>query len=180
MRIRSPRRAMPQTNKLDVHIKANWDTRNKIGLAQNGRPWCGRPEVTLASLRRLTRCQDVLDTSVRQLRKDYPTLSHSDLIKDAWCQVTCSVGRLPKSNGNIKRLQRNSVMYSYEKDLVLSGLSHLQMIGWHPHSAPDSVATDAELRDLSGSSFSIPISALVMSALISNPWGPWWALLADS
>ena len=68
----------------------------------------------------------------------------------------------------------STVLYSYEKDTLLSGASHLRMLGWPVHMMPAAVFDDCLLRDLGGDAFSVPICALVHGACALNSKAVWW------
>ena len=69
-------------------------------------------------------------------------------------------------------LVANSVMYSYEANVVLSGIAHMRVIGWEEDDC--SKLTDGEGRDLAGNAFSILNAALVSACCVANPYAPWW------
>ena len=149
------------------------DVRGKIGLAQKGRPWTSTLMVSAPAA--LPRCSDNLDVCFWKLRCDHPGVPLQTLTRNAWCHISQSVQRLPYKQGKLPCLLANSTFYSYEKNVCLSGAAHMEIIGWDRDDIPPvDVVSDNEARDLAGNAFSLPCSALVSSACISNPFGPWW------
>ena len=102
-------------------------------------------------------------------------MSHEDLITDAWAHISMSVDRVPVSRGLYPCMLSNSVVYSFQKDLIISGQGHMKLMGWPEAMLPDEPCSDSEYRDLAGNGFSAPIATIIGVACIMNVHAPWWA-----
>ena len=155
--------------KWNVHTQ---DIRQKIGLGVRGCPWSGANSLPVPAS--LPRCTDNVDVCFWKLRCDHPGIPLKVLTNDSWCHMTQSVQRLPCIRGKLPCLLANSIFYSFEKNICLSGASHLEIMGWDQDDCPPlDVISDHEARDLAGNAFSLPCSALVSAAYIANPFAPW-------
>lgn len=93
-----------------------------------------------------------------------------------FADLSQSVQRRPF--GNVSTLHTNSLVYSYEHDLVLPALSHPLLHGY-PHCLKwdifgDSRSQAAAARHLIGESWSLPVGAQVLTAALLTPQAPWW------
>jgi hypothetical protein len=88
------------------------------------------------------------------------------------------IGLIPVSllrkpfGGRPLTLATSSELYSYEADAVISGVGHLELLGWPRSCAPLGVFTERDLRVLAGESFSLTISCCSGSVCRRT----WWVL----
>ena len=160
-------RATKEFKKWKVHSK---DMRAKVKLAETLNPWSAKTQVVGAAA--LPRARDNLDVCYWKLRSCMPGMSADMVERDSWCHVSQSVERLPCKMGMMPCLVANSLMYSYQENVVLSGIAHMRVIGWEEDDCAQ--LTDAEGRDLAGNAFSIPNATLVSACCVANPYAPWW------
>ena len=121
------------------------------------------------------RIQDVVDVSWWYLRKmtKYRHLDDEDLAKDAFVNVSQMVNRTPVTKG-VGTLLQNSLIYSLEKDCVLSSVAHAMCIGWPQQYFTESLVSASETRGLVGESFSVPCATVVYSCCAMLPTAAWW------
>eukprot|EP00971_Amphidinium_carterae_P197934 3928275-Amphidinium_carterae.3 len=132
-------------------------------------PWCSRH--SLRGLRATEREKDVIDVAYKQAQRDFPG---EDVSTDLWCDVTQSCDRGTRyTRGPAPCFSTSSVAYSYNQDCVLSGQGQFRALGWHT-IPPLELFSNAECRDLSGDSFSVPMSAMATMVCFLNPYAPWW------
>ena len=151
--------------------------RTRIGLAHSLHPWTSRVGVSLAGVPPGGRCREVIDCCWWKLRCGRPGETDAAVAKDAWAHISQSISeqRLPFSQPLAPCLLSNSLLYSFELDTCISALAHMQIMGWpSSYCDDDSVLTEGELRDLSGNCFSVPLAAIVSSAMVMNRHASWW------
>ena len=120
------------------------------------------------------RQRDVLNCCWWKLRRQHRQLKQQVLVKDSFADVSQSVSRLPVQRGNLPVFTTSSHLYSFEKDMTLPASGHLVSIGWPSRYHPMSEFDDLACRNLSGDSCSVPITSVVYSAFVYNPYAPWW------
>lgn len=145
--------------------------RDQLRLGATARPWTSRAK--LRGLPDVERMRDVLDVCFAHMRQKHPNVPVAELIKSLWANPGQAVQRKPIRK-KPDTLASNTILYSYEKDCVLSGDSHLVLLGWPKHSAPLTHVTEAECRDMSANGFSVPIACQLMKAFYLCPFAPWW------
>ena len=149
------------------------EQRAKLSIGKHDMPWTDFPDVKLAGVGKSARQRDVVDVCFAALRAKNPTASRSQLVKGQWANIGQSIERLPLSS-KPQTLTTRTVLYSYEKNVVLSGAAHLRLLGWGQGMAPLEVVSEVEARSLAADSFSVPISAQMSFAYYINPYAPWW------
>ena len=150
-----------------------------MGLAEANHPWTARPGVTLQGVPPGGRCREVIDVSFWKLRVDNFSqgVPDKELVVDAWCHISQSVAdtRVLISKPLAPCLLSNSVLYSYMHDTTVSGLAYMQTIGWpQSYCSDELILSEFQLRDLSGSAFSLPLASIVSAAMIMNRHASWW------
>ena len=150
-------------------------TRSHHQIARASKPWTSRRHVQLKGVPDSARIRDVIDVgfAIRQ-KSNHHSVSTKDLIRDLFADVATSVHRLPYKQRGLGVFRQNSLIYSYDADVLLSGMSHMQLMGW-PKSALSSGFSDADLRHLAGEYYSLPICTMITFCLYCNPWGSWWS-----
>ena len=142
-------------------------------MAESLRPWTGRERVQLNGVPPSARVHEVLDTCFWKLRTSNPGLDEAELLRDAWCHVSQGVERLPVTRPMGPCLLSNSCLYSFQKDVVLSGHGHMKVIGW-PDEYLSDVVGDSDYLDIAGNSFSYPLACVLSTAAVMNRYGAWW------
>ena len=173
--------------------KWRWDslgTRKWLGMSQFSAPWTGRQGVLIRGLdkqkqcSRLLDCLDVQFEKAKQLgtpnnkkKKQSATMGTqrtvAQIVDSLFCDASQGVGRHPVSKGQLSCLTQQSLVYSYEHDVLLTGHSHMKTFGWGA-SYISRRFSDAELRSLAGEAVSVPIAGLLVSACYLNPYADWW------
>ena len=69
---------------------------------------------------------------------------------------------------SLPTLTKGTEMYSYQKDVLLSGESHVRLAGWPQRWCPREIFSDGDLRSLAGDSFSVPVAAVIQCAFYMN------------
>ena len=95
--------------------------------------------------------------------------------KDWWVNPTQGVQRSPWSD-SVPTLCRDTVLYNYEHNVVLSGADHLRLQGFPPGQVSpcgSATADDAD-RDVAGEAFTLPCVTSVVYGFYLNPDAPWW------
>lgn len=146
--------------------------RAKYGLPTESTPWTSQARLAGLGPGPRERERDLLDIAWSVRRGQNPYLATGDLAKGFWCDLSQSVHRRPW--GAIPTLCRSTRAYSFEADTMLTGHSHLRLLGHGRTVAPHTAFPDAELRKLAGDGYSLPIAACCALAYYANPWGPWW------
>ena len=149
------------------------EMRRKHNLPATGAAWTSLSSVQLCGVPRRDRIKDVLNVCFSVWRARHPTLDHRSLIANLWCNVGQSVSRLPISQG-LNTGATSALMYSFEKDRLLSGAACMQLLGWPVGLLPRDSFTDRQYRQLAGNGFSLPVACAFTVVLYSNPWAPWW------
>ena len=146
-------------------------TRAKLGLASNGMPWTDMGK-QFRGVPKSMRQHDVINVCywARRLESKLPL---NELVKETYVNLSQSVDRVPKAVGHVPCYGPASLMYSLEKDAVISGSGQMMALGWPSSRVSSALMTDAELRDLGGNAYSLCVCAVVQSALALNPFAPW-------
>ena len=140
-------------------------------------PWTGRASVKLTGVpAHLPRQTDIIDQVFWMMRRSTQPhgIPDEELVRDAFIDTSQSVLRSRPSQPCTPTFTSSSIVYSYQHDVLLTGGSVLQIMGWPQRAFPPSVLTDAECRSLGGDSFSVQFATLIQQCCICNPWGPWW------
>ena len=153
-----------------------FEARSKLKMADGLMPWTEFAKPQCNILMRSERCVEVANVAWFKLRRQYKAIKQMQLRQNAWCDISQNVTRTPCSWGVLPVYTTSSLIYSYERDLVLSGSAHLMSMGWPSESHPMGDFSDCACRSLSGDSCSVPCTALVMCSCILNPWAPWWTV----
>ena len=163
-------------NKGGEHVK--WpldsiDTRRKLKMALQFNLW-SQQKPRLHGVPSSERMRDVLNVSYWKLRFARQDASNEELIKDVFCNIQQSVSRLPLTRDHLPCFGTNTIIYSFQHDQVFTGSSHLRFIGWPLQMMPSGIFSDNEQRNLAGESFSVPLCALLQTAIFLNPMAVWW------
>ena len=162
------------------HKFAEWvaqssKVRAEHGIPKHDKPWSQRRGIQMSGVPARPRVVDLLDVgfALRQRALGHYATS-AELRRSYYCDISGSVERKPFAVHPFV-FRRNSFLYSYETDSVLSGAAQLEVMGWPRRLLPSaSVISDSEYRDLSGECYSVPIAAVLNMCFYCNPWGPWW------
>ena len=162
---------------------AKWKThssrlRNERDLGPRSSPYTSLPEVQLKGLPATERQKDIVDVGFmfkrnRLLAETGKVPSTSGITRDLWCDPSQGIQRKPWSNHPCCLTQATE-MYSYEADAVLSGLGHLQLMGFPSDCAPTDLHTESAYRRLAGEVYSVPIMSLILTSIYLCPSMPWW------
>jgi hypothetical protein len=143
-------------------------------IPKNSKPWTTREGVALRGLPDSERVRDLLDTAFAiQQRINPASSSTEELLRGLMVDVSVAVQRKPWSTSP-PTVTTRSMLYSFEKDVVLSGHAHMRLMGWPADRCPAERFSDTDLRALAGESYSVPLSTMLNFTLFCNPWGPWW------
>ena len=171
--------------------------KHKHGLAENFRPWTSRPEVHLSGVPDSERQRDCIDTWLgaymaqekkklntraarqRQGRQgqhgEVPLPDIKTLTQRLFCDTSQAVHRGNVLKGRPGVLCQSSQVYSYEKDIVLTGRNHLRLMGWGDEVKAAMNFSDNELRAMAGQSYSCPWIAALHYCVWANPYHQRWA-----
>ena len=150
------------------------DVRGTLQLPATATPYTGKSEISFGGHTMNQRQRDLLDCAFAARRSDMPDTSTStELRAGLWCDISQAVQRRPWGL-RPPSICRNTCLYSYEHDVVLTGYAHMLLLGWPRGFAGREEFTSTELRDLSGEAVSIPITSIILQAYWCNPWAPWW------
>ena len=103
-------------------------------------------------------------------------MSVPELTKGAWANLSQSVLRLACNRGEVPTITQNSLIYSYEHNVTLSGAARMQLIGWTPEMVPQRVVSDHQCFSLAGDAFWAPLATIMQTACAIQPWAPWHRL----
>ena len=148
------------------------NARRFVGLATRLHPWSAQDPL-LRGVPRSARCRDILDVCWFKKRKA-SSVPNAELKRGLFANLSQCVGRYPVTRGHVACYGPGSVVYSYEKDVVLLGQAQMSLIGWSIARTPLGLFSDRELRDLSSNSFSLPVCAIIQGVLAFNPRAPWF------
>ena len=115
----------------------------------------------------------MLDVCFAQEQKKRPHAPWPELVAGLWANPAQAVERSPVLH-RPPTLTGTTIIYSYEKDLALTGDDHLRILGWGKRMAPSELFSEADRRSLAGDGFSVPIAASLCFAYYMNPFAPWW------
>ena len=148
------------------------ETRTRFAMPRSASPWCANAE--LKGVPACARVRDLIDVGFGiQMCQSPPETTTKELAHGLWAELSTSVSRIPYKRGAPHVFRQNSYAYSYDRDVVLSGMSQMQLMGW-PRAFLARRFTDSDLRHLSGESFSLPICAMLHFCMYCNPYGDWW------
>ena len=101
--------------------------------------------------------------------------SRRDVVKDLFCNPTQCTTRIAQRAPppHPPTLARNSIIYSYENDTVLSAAAQMRFHGW-PFGWTPLEFSESGLRSLSGDCYSVPWATAMQLALWLNPHAVWW------
>ena len=143
-------------------------TRRQLGMSLAMQPWT--PRASLRGLPRRERALEQLDTCFWKMFKKHE--DEQQWLSRTFVHVFQNTARTPVTE-HMPCFLTKSDIYSFGKDQVVSGMGHLQAMGWPVDRVPSTIASDAQCRDLAGQSFSVPTAALLQAIMIANPWAPW-------
>ena len=145
------------------------------GLPSDMNLFTSRPEVHPRGLPATDRVKDFLDVTYGTFKLASPGLSHRQIISNLYANPSQCVSRKPKTlNSGMGTATTSSFFNSFERDVAISAAGILRLHGWHRHCAPAERFSEWQCRSLSGDSVSVPCAGLLQSAVILNPWAPWW------
>jgi hypothetical protein len=147
-----------------------------MGLPGTFDAWTARPEFKGLGLSHLPRVRACVNaawahrlTSLERLG-----ISRADAHIGYWVDASQCISR--KKWGRLGTVQQNSMKYSFELDLCLTGLDVVALLGL-PHSAvlkAKGVLSESDLRSLGGEAFSAPCIGACVYMYYLNRSGPWW------
>ena len=159
---------------------ATWKThtaefRQKHGIPRYSKPWTTRSDVQLHGIPDIPRVHDLLNACFAFQRRANPSTSTQTLVQDLFVDWSQGVQRKPWSRGCPRTLTTSTCLYSFEKDVVLSGVNMLQLMGWSTQRVLcASHASDHQIKVLAGEAYSLPWCTLLHAILYNNPYGEWW------
>ena len=158
---------------------ATWKTksaelRRQNNLPRHSKPWTSRSTTQLHGVPDLPRVHDVLNCCFAIERSRNPRTGTAGLTKDLFVDWSQSVERKPWSRGAIRTACTSTMLYSFERDMALTGCNMLQLLGWSATRLPSSRMSDANLKLLAGEAYSLPWVTMLHALLYANPWGEWW------
>ena len=135
-----------------------------------------RPGVQLRGLCHSQRQCEYLDVQYAGVKLANPSMSHKEIITNLWGNPSQSVCRAPKPSSElgVGVITTSTSLYSFERDVVISGEGLVKLHGWDKHVAPLERFNENECRSLAGDSVSVPIAALMQCAMVYNPYAAWW------
>ena len=110
------------------------------------------------------------NTATDETRRQVDT---RELVENLWLDESQCISREPWQR-KIPRPTRRTLLYSFEKDGVLSPPGLLRAFGLPHGTAPAEVFTNFALRDLVGEMCSLPIATAIGFAVYGWPDGDWW------
>jgi len=154
--------------------------RDKYEIPTGSQPWSGGG-AALRGVPENQRCRDVLDVAwACRLAKSSRFATRQELAQNFWADASQRVSRAPWGTG-LRCLTQNSLVYSFERDTILSGFDHMRLqgapISCSPVAPPPGSVNDVKdvnLRSLAGEAFSCPVVTCVAYAMWLNPAGVWW------
>jgi len=145
--------------------------RSDLGIGPQSRPYTNFQHIQLRGLPATKRQQDLLDIAFATRAARYPDKNERQLRANFWANASQSVQRKPWGDHPMV-LTTSSELYSFEADVVLSGASHLRLLG-----APSNISHDiseSRLRKLAGEAYSVPLMSIIFTAVYLCPHQPWW------
>ena len=118
------------------------------------------------------RQRDLIDVCFGVMANRHPHRSREELIRNLFCNVSQSVDRLPVTYG-LGTIATSTEYYGFEKDAILSGASHLRVLGLPTDFMPHELFEDHVCRQMGGMGFSVPIAAELTFLFWCNPHAPW-------
>ena len=183
---------MADDNEYSTWRKHSKRVKHKYRLAEDFRPWTSRPEIQLSGLPDSGRQRDCIDTwlgAYMSLEKkklntkaarqrhggEVPLPSFKTLTEKLFCDPSQAVHRQRVHKGQPAVFCTGSQVYSYEKDVMLTGRNHLRLMGWGDEVKAAMNFSDNELRAMAGQSYSVPWIAGLHYCIWANPYHERWA-----
>ena len=136
-------------------------------------PWTSKTS-SRNGLGSLPRQCDVLDIAFMMRPAALPAgSSRADIARGLWANPSQSVVRSPWTT-NLGTGVTTSEFYSFEHDVMLSGHAHMRVMGFPSDTCPHGMFSETQLSRIGGNCYSVPIVALISSALYLNPHATWW------
>ena len=140
---------------------ANWEhmssqAKTKLQVPKVVRGWTSKPHIKLRGVPRSQRMIDIINTAWEvKLQQSPVELLEQDMSTDFWCDLSQCISRSPWFTGTLRTLTTSSIIYSFERDLVLTGSDHMRLQGW-----PDRFlrgTPESDLQQLAGEGTSLPL-----------------------
>ena len=122
----------------------------------------------------MPRCREIINEGWFQARG---AASHGEDIADTARNLFINVSQNPdriKAIRGLATFTRNSMYYSYQHDVCVSGHTHMRGLGWPRQLADTCQFSDSQMRDLAGDGVSVPIYMIIEVAVYQNPHASWW------
>ena len=145
--------------------KESAEFRQQHGAALDWKPWTGRPEFRGRGLPKLPRVLDVLDCLVihvlEQKKTNAATCNLQDLMQGMYVDVSQGFLRHfhTSTQGVNHALTTSSIVYSYDRDSVLTGRELLQLHGQPVSLNLPSELTESQISHLAGEGMALPCLA---------------------
>jgi hypothetical protein len=149
--------------------------RHKLNISAGWKGWTSTSR--MLGLSRTERVADMLDCAWASRLMSCPPGTATDHARvDWWCDPSQSIVRTPW--GDLPPVTTtNSIAFSFEQDLALSGYDLLRVQGIPLDAAPQMGSTsftERQLHSLAGEAFFAPQMTSVAVAFYLNPYAPWW------
>ena len=140
------------------------------GAALDWKPWTGRPEFKGRGLPKLARVLDVLDClaiHVLSQKQKASTDDLQDLMRGMYVDVSQGLLRHAhtSSQGVNHALTTSAIVFSYDRDSVLTGRELLQLHGQPSSLSLPSELTESQISHLAGEGMALPCLAGIMWCL---------------
>ena len=156
-------------------------SRRALKMPTTSFPWC-QPTGQLTKppfLRGLPvaaeRCREIINEGWYAARK---SASHgedvSETARGLFINVSQNPDRIKAVGPGLPTFTRNSMHYSYQHDVCVSGHTHMRGLGWPRRLTDTRRFSDHQMRELSGDGVSCPIYMLIECAVYNNPYAVWW------
>ena len=123
---------------------------------------------------RLPRQRDLVNVAWAVRTKEFPEGTPVSVMRQGWwVDVSQDIIREPWTS-KMKTFTRETIMYSFEHDFVLSGHDMLLSLGIPRAQAPQKEFSNGELRSMSGEGYPAPLIGALTMLFWLNPWAPWW------
>jgi hypothetical protein len=146
--------------------------RDSLKVPPSFNPWTDRPAFRGHGLRSDGRIIDILNIAwIDRRSKARRSSDPDDLVKGFFVNVSQSVSR--RAWGSIMALTQNSVIYTYEHDMVMSPEMNMRMQGFPSNLNLDDL-TDNQVRSLAGEAFCLPCIGSALYGFFLCSKGLWW------